>query len=87
MKKGLKLDGDLILQRKITNNKITKAVFNPVPARDGLQPGRRLEPDHIQRCIRPLYAAGYDDRRPDFCADRAHLPGLELLGLPQTLDG
>ncbi len=33
-----------------------------------------------------LHAQGHDDRRADLHADRADLPGLDVLGLPEALD-
>ena len=54
----------------------------PLPAGDGLQPEPGLEPDGHERLIHAVHAEGDEHRGADLRADRADLPGVELLGLP-----
>ena len=58
-------------------------LHRPVPARDGVQHQRRLQPDREQRRLRPLRAGGDVDRDGALPAAGAALPGLVVLHLPR----
>ena len=61
---------------------LRRALRRPLPARDGLDHERRVQP-HAQRGrVVALHADGDDGRRRAARAGRAALPGLDLLGLP-----
>ena len=55
-----------------------------LPARHGVQPQPRVEPDDLQRILHAVHAQGDDDRRADLRADRARLSGVELLRVPRA---
>ena len=59
------------------------AVRDAVPERDGVVRAR-AGPQHRRRRVDPLHAGGHDRRRGRHDPDRAHLPGLDLLGVPRA---
>jgi cytochrome d ubiquinol oxidase subunit II len=59
-------------------------VYGIVPAHPDLESQPGLEPDDHQCRFQPVHAQGDDHRGGHFCTDRAGLPGLDVLGLPQA---
>src|SRR5450830_396731 len=54
----------------------------PLPERARLEHEPGQQPDHLLDQLVPLHARSDDDRGAHLHADRARLPGLDLLGLP-----
>ena len=61
-----------------------RALPRPLPGRDADLAVRRRQPDDDQRLRDRLHAEDHDRRGADLHADRARLPGVDLLGLPQA---
>ena len=61
---------------------LRRALRRPLPARDGLDDERRVQPDPQRGRVVALHALGHDGRRRAARAVRPALPGLDLLGLP-----
>ena len=59
-------------------------VRDPVPERDAVVDGRRLQPHRRQRLEHRLHAQGDDRRGARHHPGGAGLPGLDLLGVPQA---
>jgi cytochrome bd ubiquinol oxidase subunit II len=59
-------------------------VSNTVPQSNDFQSQSRLEPDHLQCLIWPLYFAGHDHCGGDLFTRGAGIPGLELLGVSKA---
>jgi len=78
----LGLRHDVVDDRPHHRHRLPRAL----PARDGVQPEPRVEPDDLQRVFLALHAQGDDDCRADLRADRADLPRVELLRVSRPGD-